>query len=797
MMTIYTKFKIFVLVCLFSSVLFAQASDRISAVKFAQAIENKPLEIKAELINYIDIAQMEIAFKTFGQKDFIKREMTIQGSGASAVIPAEYIIPPSIEYYISITLKNGSSESYPSGAPLTASPLQIPVAPVSEKEKQIMLLSPEPGEIVIPDELFISLSFFKAPDNVKINATKIYIDNTDISDKVILSGDLLIFSSMNFPGLIPMGAHSVKIEIYDNDGSLYHSINSSFQLVSVEMALALGKKITTKANLQAESRNVSYNDASTWYNNVLFNAGAEYGDWKISGNAYITSEEKSNLQPMNRYSIAIENSWLSLKAGDTYPSFSNMIMEGKRLRGFSGALNLGFINVQAAYGEISRDVEGTLLATYGSNSDSLLQSNVISIDSLKYGAPYGKVDYGTYKRKLFVVRPSFGSGENFQLGFTYLHSSDEKNSISFGARPQENIVAGTDLFIGIDDRNIILTSQAAISFVNKNIAAGDLTDAQIDSVFGSDGFINVDPKLIKDIKNIASKFITINQFLSPLNPQDLSSLAAEAAIQLNYFNNNLKASYIYRGNDYQSFGQSYIRTDVKGINVVDRLRIIDNKLFLSFGYENLKDNLQNTKAATTTYETVNAAVSIFPRADFPNIRVEYSHNKNNNGIKSTDAENSASGVDDATNTVSVQLSYDINTDVKHSASLGISASDREDNSVWQINSKNTYVNLGVNSYWTRNLTTFFTAIVYSSEIAGMNYKYQMFSAGARYKMLDSKLELTGAFSPSFGDFKRIGIDFNASYNVVQNFDVIFQCHVYKTQGASTNSEIGLMTRLGI
>ena len=786
-----------IIICLLNGVLFAQASDRVSSVKYQQAIEGRQLEITAELINYLDIAQMSFAFKQFGQQDFVKRDMTIQGNRAFITIPGEFITPPSLEYYIIITLKSGTVETYPAGAPQASPALQISIAPVSEKDRQIILLSPDQGEMVISEELFVSLSFLRAPDNIKIEATKIYIDNLDVSDKVILTGDMMVFSSENFPNLIPTGTHNVKVEIYDKDGSVYHSIHRSFQLVSTEMAIAMGKKINTRANLRAESRNVSFNNKSTWYNNVLMNGEAEYNDWKFGGSLYMTSEEKSNLQPMNRYSASIESSWLSLKAGDSYPSFSNLIMEGKRLRGFSGAVNLGFFNVQAAYGEIMRNVEGSLIEKYDATSPYLLQSDVIKIDAAKYGKPYGKVELGTFSRNVFAVRPSFGSGENFQLGFTYLHSSDDKNSISFGARPQENIVAGADLLIGIDQKNILLTSQAAISFVNKDITTGDLSDAQIDSVFGPNKYINVDPKTIKDVKDIASRFITINQFLSPLNPQDLSSLAAETAIQLNYFGNNLKASYVYRGNEFQSFGQSYVRTDVKGINVVDRLRLIDNKLFLSFGYENLKDNLQKTKIATTTFETLNAAVSFFPRADFPNIRVEFSRNQNNNGIKSSDPVYSASGIDDATNTVSVQLSYDLTAGVKHNTSLSLSTSSREDNSIRKVDASNTFLNFNFNSYWTGYFTTYFNAVYFNSEIAGINYKYEMLSVGARYRMLDNKLELMGAFSPSFGDFKRIGVDLTASYNIIQNFDVVFQCHVYKTESMPTNSEIGLMTRLGI
>jgi predicted Mrr-cat superfamily restriction endonuclease len=79
---------------------------------------------------------------------------------------------------------------------------------------------------------------------------------------------------------------------------------------------------------------------------------------------------------------------------------------------------------------------------------------------------------------------------------------------------------------------------------------------------------------------VFGNFMTVNQYISPFNPQELASLAAEASLSLNYFNNAFKSSYIYRGNDFQSFGQSFIRTDVAGFNISDVLRLMENKIFL-------------------------------------------------------------------------------------------------------------------------------------------------------------------------------------------------------------------------
>ena len=364
-------------------------------------------------------------------------------------------------------------------------------------------------------------------------------------------------------------------------------------------------------------------------------------------------------------------------------------------------------------------------------------------------------------------------------------------------RPEENLVLGTDFMLAYDSQNIMFTSQAAVSLNNKDISSGTLTDKQIDEIFGSNSNFSIDPSDVKRVRDLIGNFITVNQYLGSWNPQEFASLAAEAALTLNYFNNNVKASYIYRGNDFQSFGQSFLRTDVKGINLVDRIRMIDNKLFLSIGYEELKDNLQKTKVATTTFQTINASISLFPRADFPNITLGYTRNANNNGLSLSDPLKKTYVVDDITNRIMLQLSYDINALVKHSSSLSFSTSSKDDNGMMNIDAKFSMGSLNVTSYWTSQLTSLFGIVVNNSELFGKTSSYVTLSFGGKYKLLENKLQLSATLSPSFGDFKRQTLEFIADYNVLANLNLMFQARVFRIPGASTNSIIGLVTRLTI
>ncbi|MDA3861276.1 MAG: hypothetical protein PF445_08610, partial [Melioribacteraceae bacterium] len=365
------------------------------------------------------------------------------------------------------------------------------------------------------------------------------------------------------------------------------------------------------------------------------------------------------------------------------------------------------------------------------------------------------------------------------------------NSVEFGVLPEENLVASTDLRLALDDQKIILKGLAAISIINSDITSGTYNDEQIDSIFASGDALGSDVESFKNIKNQISPFFTVNQFIEPLNFQELSSLAAEGSLEFNYFNNNLKGSYIYRGNQFKSFGQEYTRTDVAGLNITDRFRTLSNQLFFTVGYENLNDNLQGTKVSTTTFQTLRASVSLFMRADMPNITLGFTRNQNKNGIEPTDTLSRIFSVDDISNRFSLNLGYDFNYHIRHNTSLSFNSSNRVDESFFNNDSKYFSTSFSLNSYWTRALVSNFRIIYYNSEITTVQYKYVTIMAGGRYRMLNDDLELSFNYSPSFGDFNRHAIDLVASYQAIQNLWLRAQMRYYNNSGSGTNTISGV------
>jgi len=790
-------YLLFIVIALFNMHISAQGNNIIASANSGEAKEGTELVVAADLYQTAGISQILLSYRIFGQSEYKKREMLISGNKASAKIPAEDVVPPYLEYYIIVETNTGTAEYYPPGAPLQANPLQVNISSAftMDNDSGVLILSPEPGEKVNIEQFFVSVSLVSAPAGIDKSKTKMFIDNSEITSKLIFTDNLIVYSPDDEMKKSLSGDRKIRIELFDSAGTLYKRTSFPVSLGNFnDNPFSEAKEFRYNLSLQGETRNESFNSVNTLYNRGTINFSGTYDDWRINGTTYLTSEERSYLQPQHRYSLLVENDIFHLALGDNYPALPSLILDGKRVRGISAAITPGIVNLQVVYGQVTRSVEGQLLQLIP--QDTLFRSNVINYnDSMK-----ALINPGTYSRNLLAIRPYFGKGENFQLGFSYLHSSDDKSSVSYSLRPEENVVVGSDLMLGFDDRRVVFTTQAALSLVNEDISSGTFSDALIDSLFGTGKALGGDPDLIKNIKKYAAGFITVNQFLKPLNVEQFSTFASETALNLNYFNNFLKAGYIYRGNDFQSFGQSYVRTDVKGFNFLDRIRLLENRVYAALGYEDLSDNLQRTKFATTSYKNINTSLSYYPKINMPYFTLGYSRYTSNNNLSTDDQDSTIKSlaVNDITNRYSVQLNYDFEYRIKHQTSLSFVYFKRDDMSIYQANSKNLSLIMMLSSSWQIPLMTSLSVSLNRSSSSLTTFNYFSISAGGNYRMLQDRLELSALINPNFGDFKRITLDACGKYYLIKNLSIMLDAKYFKNGSPLPgDSIISFLTRYEI
>jgi hypothetical protein len=783
--------------------LVAQVSTRISSVAPSEAEAGRPVTVTAVLTSTEGIDHAVIVYRPFGESDYRKADMDIQGTRATVSLPAAVVTVPSLEYYIVFVLTSGKYETYPfsdSNDPFAIPPqrtIRIAVSSPTAGSQQVIFLSPDVDLPLSPDDVLISFSLLRADSVVNRAATRVFFDGADITSKVILSGDVGVVSPKNSGLTLSPGSHRVVVRLFTSSGEPYASASLTFAVTAMNLAaMPEPGRVSYNASVTLESRHEQVDSEGTWYNRGSFRASATYGQWKFVGNAFLTSDEKSDRQPQDRYFLGVESPWGRAGYGDLTPSFPDLILSGKRIRGVHAALTLGVFNVQVSSGQITRPIEGRLITTI---PDSLLAATQAANPGAAYAqinpSLWGQFDFGTYRRDLFAIRPSFGSGETWQVGFTWMKSKDDMGSILTGSRPQENLVLGMDVITRLDHRRIEFAAQGAFSAYNTDISSGNITDARIGELFKEDS------ATVREVRDILSRFITVNENLRPLSLRRPSTAAGEASMLLRYFDNVFKITYLYRGSDYTSFGQSFLRKDVQGYNINDRVRLVDNSVLLTAGYERLQDNTSHTKAATTVYSTITAAVTYASRKAFPTVTLGYNRYDNSNGLNTDPADtvNAPNAVSDVTNRIFFQTSYDFQwLGNSHTVSANVSSSDRSDATIRDISVNAATFGLSFDTRYAIPLITSIDVAMNYNRFPGPypgapreRLDYTTLALQARYEFIASLLSAQASISPSFGDFKRTVFDLGADWSFYPAMRLIAELSYFKNQGAGDQNFVSL------
>lgn len=766
----------------------AQVSTHVSRIDAPSATQGTAASVGIELLPSSTARRILFRYRSFGVTEYTEMEMLPAGRTFTVTIPSEAIQPPYIQYYFSIELENGTTVTYPESSP-EINPQQITVQQVDPRENEVRILSPEPGETVPAEEFVLAVSLYFASPAVAPSRTRIYIDGTDVSKEAILSDDVILWSATGSSLPIKLGARTVRVELRDTSGNVYFSKSQSFSLSTSEAIAEEESRFKANGDVRAEYRNEQTSNAAT-YARVDARVNGTYSFLEFGSTIRIDNLESPSRQPQNRYSFFADAEYARLELGDAYPKFPSLMMIGKRVRGITGAVNLGFFNLDVSYGATERKVEGAWLADTTFTDTNSVRNR--PLNSLPKGTSYYAYEIfnpGTFTRDFFGIRPSFGSGENFQLGFTYLKFKDQMSSVRYAVQPKENLVVGTDLTLAFDDQRIRWETQVAVGLQNKDITGGNFTDADYDSLEAQD-------QDVRDLGKLAESFITVNANLEPLNPAGtgLPGIAMESFLTLNYFNNYVRAQYIRRGTAFKSFGNEFQQSDIQGFVVSDNIRLFSNRLFASLSYEAKSDNLSKSKSSTTDYNTFIGALTLSPGVGIPTFQVGYSLGSRSNDLVvfTTDTSgavlSSSKGADDVTNRYTIGSSYDFNIGFRNFVAVSFNIVDREDKTIYKRDQSSTFFSASVSSFFTKiplqtsvSLLTsqtssqnqVFSSFGQDSVLATADYAYTALGLSAQYRMLEDNLRLMAQVTPTFGDLERtvfrVGGDYTYRAHVFELF----------------------------
>ena len=472
---------------------------------------------------------------------------------------------------------------------------------------QAIVLSPEPGEVVGPADVFVAVSFMDPAGQLDPESVVLRVGGVDVTAEAELRGGVLSWRPRQ---PLQAGPQRVVVAARNRSGGQLDPASVAFNVSAVtQVAVTVpagGAAATPAATggipgthlrgtlvLEGASQSVSGAGATLRRGEeflplMWLNAGGVIdGGWRYAARVHLSGYESSDLQPVNRFRFDVRGPFVNLSGGDVTPVFHDLILAGRRVRGFQGELWSGPFRVAVVAGQSRRAIRGLL-------------------DPLE---PSAVARYGTFGQNLFAIRPSIGTGRRFQIGLTALRVRDDVASInplrtaplgdgstvSVNPAPKDNFVTGLDMTLRLADGRVLLQYDNAISLLANDISGGPLSEQALDSVLDAGGYdpIGVDPSSFEG-------FFILNASLIPLDPRGLTNVAHQARASVRAGTHLLVAEWRSVGGSYHTLGYQAMPRDRAGFRLRDSFSAAHDALVVSLGYERDEDNLDDIKPATTT-----------------------------------------------------------------------------------------------------------------------------------------------------------------------------------------------------
>jgi len=595
------KSKALVLSLLLCSAIQLPAQGRILHSPPAYAAAGRPLTLFCRLEEAATpVRIIRVFYRHNAEEDYKFVTMKASGDQWKGIVPASEIRGERLQYFILCALQNDAVLSYPWENP-KSNPEEIGIrADAGEiaAGSPVLILSPEPDQILPPQTAFLAVSLSTPKVRVDASTVRIFVDGRDVTRHATLS-DHVVTLDMKTLG---EGKHEIDIHARDTKGGQLAPASLIFFVKGRRKALVAKSHFSGRVFAEGRREQIYNKDQSFAMGGGDFSGNVAGFD--VQGRFFVTSLEEAGAQPRDRFYLSVGNRHFKLQAGDIYPRYNDLIMWGKRARGLAGAVQLGAVKVEALFGETYRGVEGC-----GQSGDPVTISR-----------------YGTYRQQLLAIRPSLNFDDNVKAGLSIVKIKDDVASIRFGANPSDNLVIGPDFSLSFDRSRIELRAQAAYSFLTRDISSGSFNKYEIENIFGTSIDVPVDPAALSGV-------LIINDSTVPLDPRKFTSGAFDVNLKLHYFRNLMRVGYKSIGPDYYSLANSWLRKDIRGLYFSDRLRLFRNKVYANLAVERFKDNLagDGTKP-TSDLNSLNFGFSIYPGRKLPNLNISVRDYHRTNGI---------------------------------------------------------------------------------------------------------------------------------------------------------------------
>jgi hypothetical protein len=502
---------------------------------------------------------------------------------------------------------------------------------------EILVLSPDPGARVEPGAVLVAVSFVE-PDRLDPGSLVLEVDGRNVTSQANVGTYTLRWRP---PAPLSPGPHRVRLTGTDRSGLPLPPLEWTFTVTSPDAPTVrapgdprpalfdqpwapAGTVVFESAGQSASGPGADFRRDESFVPRLWVNAGGTIAPgWRYSTRIHVSGYESSNRQPVNRFRFDVRSNRLNVALGDVNPNFQDVMLAGRRVRGFQGDVRAGPVQVALVTGSTRRAIDGI-------------------IDPAD---PFQLVRTGTFGQNLFALRPSVGRGERFQVGMTVLRVRDDVNSLDLDLRtdpdpssgatqaasplPRDNLVAGTDFTFRMMDGRVLVQYENGISFYANDISDGPLTQAALDSIMEASGFrpMEIDPSRWE-------RLFIMNASMIPLDPRGLTNVAHQLRSSVRAGAHMISFEYRHIGGSYFTLGYPSLQRDQAGFRIRDSFTLMGNALALSAGVERFQDNLDEIKPATTTSTGLFADASWQPSRDRIGLTGSFRVGSRSNGLAS-------------------------------------------------------------------------------------------------------------------------------------------------------------------
>jgi hypothetical protein len=619
-------------VCLIFTFNHAQITDVLFHQPPSQGRVGEDLEITVAFLTPVEILEGSLYYREAGTVIYRERPLRFLGDVWVGTIPGNELTEAGVEYVVVFRTISGGVVATPKTTPFE-NPHFVPIRPPvftgrtfpgSQKTAagkaiaaDILILSPEPGALVHPEDVVVAASLFNVP-YADTTTIRLFIDGVDYTSQIEVGGGVINL----VPEELELGFHTVRITM----ATVY-----GIPIEPVEWSFTVAKPGLELLDQIAYSGEVSTRLSTEYVGDQVLNISELLGKVKggvswisAEGDFRLTSRESPYQQPLNRLTGNINlGDYLSIDFGDFNPRLNSFSIDGKRIRGLGVHVKLPWVRFQLVQGELNRAVQWT-----GETDEGyLLLSDDTEVDSLNRATYFLDRRGYTFRRTINAYRMSVDIFSNAYVSLQLLKAKDEVNSVervfsgrgSFtvdtlavglepgvytydefrnavqavngqihfpekgwgGGDPADNLVIGVDLGSTFDQRKLVFEFSWNMSLYNRNIWDGAMTRTQMDTTLDDslDGFIGVqydenglvtgtplyiDTSAILDPTAYEGIF-TINAYMTPLVPFDFTAfekhpVATVVNMPSSAFHLRLKGHYS-RHNflvEYRQIGPEYV-----------------------------------------------------------------------------------------------------------------------------------------------------------------------------------------------------------------------------------------------